>query len=115
MLQSGDVPVNGDAVMVSTSTVVPDGLDELRRALPAIVLDGGPTDGFVVSNTRHAQSLTRASQALRNALKALDEGVPLDLVSLDTRQSLDALSSITGADIGEDVLDRVFSNFCIGK
>lgn len=114
-LDAGELPVKRDTRVVSTSTVVPEGLQQLRRALPQIVLNGHETEGFVVSNARHTQSLADASEALGNALVTLNEGLPLDLVSLDMRQALGALSAVTGVEVGDDVLDRVFSKFCIGK
>jgi len=103
------------AQVISTSAVAPDGLDELRRRLPEAALAGPAPDGFVVSNARHIQSLDIARDALSRGIENLRAGLPLDIVSLDLRTAAEALGSILGIDIGDEVLDRVFSRFCIGK
>jgi tRNA modification GTPase len=115
VLDPYSLPVAGDTRILSTSTLTEDGMDCLREALPQIVLGGHATEGFVVSNARHTQSLSRASVALESALSALAAGLPLDLVSLDMREALASLSAITGVNVDDELLDRVFSRFCIGK
>lgn len=104
-----------DTNVVLISAVTPDGLEDLKRALPQLALDGPPVDGFVVSNRRHVKSLADAAEALKGALEAQAEGVPLDLVSLDVRIAAQALGQILGQGIEDEVLDRIFSRFCIGK
>ena len=115
VLDAASLPLNDDSQVVLTSATAPDGLRDLRRVLPEIVLHGPPAEGFVVSNARHVQSLQLASQALDDALSALTAGLPVDLVALDMRAALGSLSAITGVEVGDDVLDRVFQRFCIGK
>jgi tRNA modification GTPase len=48
-------------------------------------------------------------------MNALDSGFPLDIISIDLRSSLDCLDEVTGENVGEDILDLIFSRFCIGK
>lgn len=113
---SGDLAdLPPDRVVVHTSTVEGAGLNELRTVLPRSALGGPAPDGFVISNVRHLRSLSRALGAVGDALRGQAEGVPLDLVSLDIRRAVDALGEILGVGAGEDILDSVFSRFCIGK
>jgi tRNA modification GTPase len=103
------------AHFVHTAAVPPDRLEELRKALPRVALGGPAPEGFVVSNQRHIQALAEANEAITHAIRANDEETPLDLVSLDVRQAVAAVDSIVGVNSSDDVLDRIFSRFCIGK
>ncbi len=69
----------------------------------------------VVTNQRHRLHLQRALDAVRHARQALAAGASGDLLALDLRAALDELGAITGAVTNEDVLDQIFSRFCIGK
>lgn len=94
-----------------------DGIDDLRRALRNAVdteaLYHGDT---VISNSRHYEALTSASEALSVALDGLRNNLPTDLLSEEIRQVIRHLSGVTGQDIvPEDVLKTIFSKFCIGK
>ena len=104
-----------DAVIVSSCAIQPGGLESLREALPGAALGGPAPDGFVISNRRHIQSLSDARESVNQATSGLEGTVPLDLLSLDLRRAVECLGSILGIGIGDDVLDRVFSRFCIGK
>ena len=94
-----------------------DGIDDLRRSLRNAVdteaLYHGDT---VISNSRHYEALTSASEALSLALDGLRNNLPTDLLSEEIRQVIRHLSGVTGQDIvPEDVLKTIFSKFCIGK
>lgn len=95
-----------------------EGIDTLRRALR----DAIPTDELyqgstVVSNSRHHAALAEAHASLARAIEALDAGLPTDLLSEEIRQVIDRLGSITGRGTisAPEVLEHIFSNFCIGK
>ncbi len=95
-----------------------EGLDTLRRALRAAVdteaLYHGDT---VVSNSRHAEALTAAHDALLRALEGLHEGLPTDLLSEEIRQVIGHIGTITGRGqiTPDEVLQNIFSKFCVGK
>lgn len=95
-----------------------EGLDALRCALRAAVdtqaLYHGDT---VVSNSRHAEALTEAHDALLRALDGLREGLPTDLLSEEIRQVIGHIGTITGRGqiTPDEVLQNIFSKFCVGK
>ncbi len=72
-------------------------------------------EGVVISNLRHKTSLEKAAKSLEKAMNALTENQPLEIVALEMRASLDSLGEIVGAVTTEDILNRIFSDFCIGK
>lgn len=68
-----------------------------------------------VSNTRQIGLLTKARDSVESAICDIQDGIPLDLVELDINSAIDDLSAITGDASGEDILDQIFEEFCIGK
>jgi tRNA modification GTPase len=92
-------------------------LDALERAI-ARALTGSESldpDGVIVSNARHLEALREASAALARVVEAARASSTPDLLAVDLRAAAAALGRITGDDILEGLLDRVFSEFCIGK
>ncbi|MBX2963057.1 MAG: tRNA uridine-5-carboxymethylaminomethyl(34) synthesis GTPase MnmE [Cyclobacteriaceae bacterium] len=69
----------------------------------------------LVTNLRHFQNLTQTNDALQRVLKGLDSGITGDFLAMDIRQALHYLGEITGTITTEDLLDNIFSKFCIGK
>jgi len=68
-----------------------------------------------LTNTRHIDALTRAQAALANALATIDNGLPEDFIAIDIRTAYDAAGEITGETADGDLLDSIFSQFCLGK
>ena len=108
----------GQRPFVQVSAKTGAGLDELKSMIFELV-SGGRTrpDGSsgAVPNARHNKALEDARPFISSIIKGLTTRLPPDLIALDTRQALDFLGLITGQTTTEDVLDRIFSNFCLGK
>ncbi len=68
-----------------------------------------------MTNIRHQEALRHASEQLVAALDSLARDLPLDFVSIDLRAAYDALGEVTGETANDDLLDQIFSKFCIGK
>ena len=100
-------------------TVIPEGkgLDNLKAAVCEELLGGESIIGEspIVTNARHQEALRRANEGLNYAIESLENGMPPDLVAVDLRISLDGLGDIVGKTTTEDILDRIFSQFCVGK
>jgi tRNA modification GTPase len=102
---------------VSCSAVSGEGLAALEDALADLAL-GGETlvaDQTLVENARQRQALSGAVAALATAAAGLEANLPAELVCIDLRAALDALGALTGENVGEAVLDRIFADFCLGK
>jgi len=93
------------------------GLAELRHAVVEEMMDGAELErtGPVLTNVRHLDALTKACDSIALALQSIHDGRPPDIVAVDVQDALDRVGSITGAVTTDDVLDRIFSEFCIGK
>ncbi|GIV18189.1 MAG: tRNA modification GTPase MnmE [Armatimonadota bacterium] len=72
-------------------------------------------EGAIVTNERHQIALQGAIESLQQALHSAQIALPAELISVDLRGALDALGLITGETVTEDIVERIFSDFCIGK
>ncbi len=105
------------APVVCTSIINGQGIEPLRKIIRDTVVGGEQrmTGEAVVTNLRHKNALEHSKMELNNFLEALHNKLPLEIQALHLRESLDLLGEITGVVTTEDILDRVFSEFCIGK
>ncbi len=94
-----------------------DGIDRLKAAIRDMVLatPAEETMGIMIADHRQKVALERAAECLVRARESLREGLSPELTSLEVREALDSIGEITGRTTSEDVLDRIFANFCIGK
>ena len=102
---------------VSVSSINGDGIESLKETIQNSVWDGEITSEMfeVMVNSRHQEALNRAKISLHTSIKQLKSGVELDLVSVDLRISTNAIGEIVGKTTTENLLDSIFSTFCIGK
>jgi tRNA modification GTPase len=108
--------LNGsNKVFVSAKTG--EGMDALHRALQAFLLSrkAALDDDLILRNSRQYDAVRQSADALVAAEHALKTGIPHEMVLLDLYQALAALDELTGDSVTDDILDRVFSRFCIGK
>jgi len=98
------------------SVVTGEGLAELNAAL-AVELGAGTPGGLAaaIANPRHTEALARARAALARAGDAASTGAPGEIVALELRDSLAAIGEVSGRHASEEVLERIFARFCIGK
>jgi tRNA modification GTPase len=103
--------------VVAISALTGQGLQDLEAAILDLVLAGGvTTEGEMVTQGRHAELRARAGPALGRGRGLLDRAEPpWELVALEVKEALLALGEITGEEVGDAVLDHIFSQFCIGK
>ena len=93
------------------------GIEALADLVDTLFIDGSISlrDDAVVVNARQMATVTRAKDALSRALDALRAGLPMDLCCVDLTTAMSALSELDGREIGEDVVNEIFSHFCVGK
>lgn len=90
--------------------------EALKKSMTAAVLHGKlQTENIIITNARHYQALKETARSLADIKAGLDDGLPGDLLALDIRRCLHYLGEITGQVNSEDMLDYIFSKFCIGK
>lgn len=108
---------SGTTTVVPVSALTGDGIGRLEDAIAEVVFSGEipSPDSVIVSNLRHKQAIKQAIESLDSAVETARRGQPVDLVSVDLMAARNALGVITGETATEDLIDRIFSEFCIGK
>ena len=92
------------------------GLDSVKKHIKDLFFNGEiKTEGVFVTNNRHKQSLIRAKENLESSLNALEYTSAIDLASIDIRNAWMNLGEITGEALEEDIVHKIFSEFCLGK
>jgi tRNA modification GTPase len=130
LINKADLPPVWDAVelgelsespVLETSLVTEDRqvVDELAEAILACIGSGRTVSAVgsraMLTRARHKQAVQNAQASLRQALETVRQGLPLDLIAVDLYAALEFLGEITGETVRENVLDRIFAQFCIGK
>ena len=107
----------GISAVVETAAAIDLGIDRLEAAILAIVAGGKlyAANIDIAINERQAAALIRAQAALQQVLTTIDGQFPFDFWTIDLREAIRALGEVTGEEVTESVLDRIFSRFCIGK
>jgi tRNA modification GTPase len=107
----------GGIPLVRISALTGEGIDELRRVIKALVLEGeeAKADLSIAPNVRQKLALEEAGRCFTRAAQNLKDRMPLEIVAVDMNEGLSALGEITGETTTEDILDRIFSQFCLGK
>ena len=104
------------APLVSLSARTGEGLDDLGRAVEELFPKGTEDKaGELITNARQAEAAGRALDCVVRAGQALTDGVTPDALLTDVEEALEALGELTGQSVREDVTDRIFSKFCVGK
>ncbi len=93
------------------------GLDRLKEAIHSVFFKGNFESGqaLIVTHLRHKAALAQAQESILQAQESIKAGMDAECIALDMRAALDSLGEITGAISTEDILDRIFRDFCIGK
>jgi tRNA modification GTPase len=103
--------------VVTTAAAYNQGIDDLEKAILEAVHTGNlkAANLDLAINQRQAAALTKAKTSLQQVQETIAQQFPLDFWTIDLRGAIQALGEITGEEVTESVLDRIFSRFCIGK
>lgn len=116
MLSESQEEVFNQIPLIRLSAKEKTGIEELKKAiLEKIQLHNIAADEVLISNIRHLEALQKTDSALTNVLYNLDSSVTSDFISSDIKQALYYLGEITGLVTTDDLLENIFSKFCIGK
>ncbi len=112
----GEGAWNGPAAYVSLSARTGEGMEDLERAVAALFPPGAPEEaGSLLTDARQEEAVRRALEAVRRAEEALEGGLTPDAVLADVEAALDAIGELTGRTAKEEIVERIFSRFCVGK
>lgn len=116
-LKIEELEIEDQKHLVKTSIIKKSGMEDLKSKIKEIFLKGKifPKDGLYITNIRHFQALQESFKFLKKAIQALNKSLPFELVNIDLKEALDSLGVIVGETVSDDILNEIFSNFCIGK
>ncbi|KGK86785.1 tRNA uridine-5-carboxymethylaminomethyl(34) synthesis GTPase MnmE [Clostridium sp. HMP27] len=102
--------------IIESSAKSGKGLDELKDSIKELFFKGEvKNQDIIITNARHKEALIRAKESLSSALDTLNNTLAIDLSSIDIRDAWSRLGEITGDTLEEDIIDKIFSEFCLGK
>ncbi len=104
--------------VVSISALRNDGIDDVKKAIYASLVCRevrATPEHLVVANIRHKSALIQMRDNISNAARGLEEGTSLEFIAFEIRSALEALGELVGETATEEVLNRIFEKFCIGK
>ena len=111
MKKTGNIPV------ISISAKEEKGIRNLEDTVKDMFLKGDISfnDQVYITNVRQKNALIEARESMEKVIQSIDDGMPEDFYSIDLMDAYEALGSITGESVGEDLINEIFSKFCMGK
>ena len=120
----GDIGLeNNEKVKEASSNILKisaktgDGIEEIYKRISEMfkTKEIEMNDGIIITNIRHKNQIDKALKSVNEAIDTNASGLPIDIVSIPIKQILSDLSVITGEDVSEDIINEIFSKFCLGK
>ena len=108
---------NASSNIIKISAKTGEGVEEIYRKVSELFRTSEikMNDGVIITNIRHKNQIDKAIVSVNEAIKSNNSGLPIDIVSIPIKQILSDLSAITGEDVAEDIINEIFSKFCLGK
>ena len=120
--QSPVIPGEGEGSIqkvnsVKISSLTGEGIDELKDLIKKLFYSGSITneEDIIITNERHRELLISAEQSVRNVFEGIEAGVSEDFLTIDMMDAYEALGKIVGESVEDDLADRIFRDFCMGK
>jgi tRNA modification GTPase len=103
--------------IINISATKKEGIEKIKEEIEKMFnIDNINLDNeVIITNIRHKELISQAVENTKQAIKAIEEGMPIDIISINTKEILENLSSITGQNVSEDILKEIFAKFCLGK
>lgn len=107
----------GDMPVIETSMLKQEGIDQLEEQIRDLFFGGEVQnqDMTYVSNSRHISLLKQARHSIQDAIDAAEAGIPMDMVQIDLTRTWEILGEIIGASASDELINQLFSQFCLGK
>lgn len=112
-----DMESKYDFPVVLTSITEGTGIKSLEEGIKQLFFSGGLSlqDSTYVSNNRHIHLLEQANNSISDAIEAAEMDIPVDMIQIDLVKTWQLLGEVIGQDVSEELIDQLFSQFCLGK
>jgi len=103
--------------VIRTSVKNEKGIDDLEKEITDLFMKGGISlnSEVIITNIRHKDLIAKAIQSIDEARGSYENGMPLDLIAIDIKNAAEFIGQITGESVSDDVIHKIFKNFCLGK
>jgi len=103
--------------IISISVLQNQGLDDIIDKINSLFFEGhlNVTDELIINNVRHKNLLIKAKKSIYEVLISIENSMPIDFIEIDLKQAMESLGFIVGKSVSDDLVDKIFSEFCIGK
>ena len=116
-LENNESIKNASNNVIKISAKTGEGIEEIYNTISELFKTNeiSMNDGVIITNIRHKNQIDKAISSVNEAIESNEQAMPIDIVSIPIKQILYDLSVITGEDASEDVINEIFSKFCLGK
>ncbi len=116
-LEDNEIIRNASKNIIKISAKTGDGVEDIYKKIAEMFKTNEiqMNDGVIITNIRHKNQIDKAIRSVEEAIESNNSGLPIDIVSIPIKQILNDLSAITGEDVSEDIINEIFSKFCLGK
>lgn len=116
-LEKNEEIINANKKIIKISTKNRDGIEELYREIEKMfnIKEIDIDSGNLITNIRHKNQITNSIKNINEAINAINLNLPIDIISISIKETLEDLGKITGDNVGEDIINEIFSKFCLGK
>lgn len=116
-LEKNENIINANKKVIKISTKNREGIEELYKEIEKMfnIKEIDIDSGNLVTNIRHKNQITNSIKNINEAINAINLNLPIDIISISIKETLEDLGKITGDNVGEDIINEIFSKFCLGK
>ena len=116
-LENNSEIINSNKKIIKISAKNREGIDKLYKEIEKMfnINDIEIDSGNLITNIRHKNQINYAIGNIDNAINSINLNLPIDIISISIKQSLEELGKITGNNVSEDIINEIFSKFCLGK
>lgn len=116
-LQKREEILKFNSPIIKMSAKLGDGLNDLYNSIINMfeMKDIEVDNSMIITNTRHKNQIQKSKECVKKAIDAVEQGMPVDIISIYIKEALNELGTITGQNVSEDILNEIFSKFCLGK
>ena len=109
--------LNLNKKIVKISALNKDGIEQINKTISDIfkINEINIDNEVIVTNTRHKNLINKAIESTNNAQISLENNMPMDIVAIDIKSILENLGEITGENVSDNIINEIFSKFCLGK
>ena len=111
-VEPGDLPF---MTIIKICAKTGEGLEQLSDVVEELFENNMPCDGSILTNARQYDACRRAFDAMQRSIHGLGLGMTPDAVLTDIEEAMNAMGEVTGAIVREDITNRIFERFCVGK